>query len=294
MRSNPFRGYGVALVTPFVEGGAVDYESLERLVDFQLNNEVDFICAMGTTAETPVLEPDEYEKVLSFIVKKVNGRVPVMAGCSDNCTSRLVRKLQNMPTDGLQGVLICTPSYNKPSQEGIYRHFMAAAEVSKLPIVLYNVPGRTGVNMTAETTLRLAAASDKFIAVKEASGNVEQINELIDNVPTGFGVISGDDSLTFQLVQRGAVGVISVIGNVIPGVFGRMVHAVANGNLEEAATLHSSMIRLYPLLFKEGNPSGVKAVMADRGMLKEVLRLPLVPVSNELRKELLTGFADKQ
>lgn len=291
MRTNPFKGYGVALVTPFTEDGEADYASLSALVERQIVNGVDFICALGTTAETPTLDDAEYQKILHHIVEKTNGRVPIMAGCSDNCTSRLVRKIKSIGFEGVSGLLVGVPSYNKPSQEGIYRHFMAAAEASDLPVILYNVPGRTGVNMTARTTLRLVASSEKFIAIKEASGNVQQIRELIQMKPEGFDVISGDDSLTCELIGYGAAGVISVIGNAIPATFGRMVHLASEGNVPEALEIHRKLENLYGLLFKEGNPSGVKAVMADRNLLANVLRLPMTPVSSELENSIVTGFS---
>lgn len=290
MRTNPFKGYGVALVTPFLENGDVDYAALSRLVDFQIDNGADFICAMGTTAETPTLDEDEYQQVLRTIVKCVDGRVPIMAGCSDNCTARLVRRLQNNCFDGVSAVLSCVPSYNKPSQNGVYQHFMAVAEASPLPIVLYNVPGRTGIDMLPETTLSLARDSQKFIAIKEASGNVAHIRQLISEAPSGFEVISGDDSLTFELMQYGAVGVISVIGNAIPQTFSRLVHNISSGDIAAARSIQEKLSSLYGLLFKEGNPCGIKALMSERGLLMNSMRLPMTAVSAELEGRIRNGF----
>lgn len=290
MRNNPFRGYGVALVTPFLENGEIDYVSLSNLIDFQIENGVDFICALGTTAETPTLEDSEYQEMLRFTVNKINGRVPVMIGCSDNCTARLTRRIKSLDLSGVSALLVCAPTYNKPTQEGVYQHLIAAANASPLPVVLYNVPGRTGVNMTAQTTIRLANASEKIIAIKEASGNLQQIKEIIANAPKGFGVISGDDSLTYDLISYGAVGVISVIGNVLPKTFGDMVHLTQHGSTKEAAELHKKLEPLYGMMFKEGSPCGAKAIMSARGMLSNTLRLPLVPVSNEFYNQLINEF----
>lgn len=290
MRNNPFRGYGVALVTPFLENGEIDYVSLSNLIDFQIENGVDFICALGTTAETPTLEDSEYQEMLRFTLNKINGRVPIMIGCSDNCTARLTRRIKSLDLSGVSALLVCAPTYNKPTQEGVYQHLIAAANASPLPVVLYNVPGRTGVNMTAQTTIRLANASEKIIAIKEASGNLQQIKEIIANAPKGFGVISGDDSLTYDLISYGAVGVISVIGNVLPKTFGDMVHLSQQGSTKEAAELHKKLEPLYGMMFKEGSPCGAKAIMSARGMLSNTLRLPLVPVSNEFYNQLINEF----
>ncbi|MCQ2074703.1 MAG: 4-hydroxy-tetrahydrodipicolinate synthase [Bacteroidaceae bacterium] len=290
MRSNPFNGYGVALVTPFLDNGAVDFDSLAGLIDFQIENKVDFVCALGTTAETPTMNDVELQSVFEFIIKRIDGRVPVMVGCSDNCTERLVRKLQHFSYEGADAVLSCVPAYNKPSQEGVYQHFMAVAEASPLPIVLYNIPGRTGTNMTAETTLRLVSASDKFIAIKEASGNLTQAQDIIKAAPEGFGVISGDDSLAFDMIRNGAAGVISVIGNAIPKTYGNMIHLALEGNVNDAAAINDSLKDLYPLMFREGNPCGVKALMASRKMLLNTLRLPLVPVGEKLYNQIVTCF----
>lgn len=290
MRNNPFRGYGVALVTPFLENGEIDYVSLSNLIDFQIENGVDFICALGTTAETPTLEDSEYQEMLRFIVNKVNGRVPVMVGCSDNCTARLTRRIKSLDLSGVSALLVCAPAYNKPTQEGVYQHLIAAANASPLPVVLYNVPSRTGVNMTAQTTIRLANASENIIAIKEASGNIQQIKEIIASAPEGFDVISGDDSLTYDLIGIGAAGVISVIGNVLPKTFGDMVHLAQQGSISEAAELHRKLEPLYGMMFKEGSPCGAKAIMSARGMLSNILRLPLVPVSNEFYNQLINEF----
>ena len=292
MRNNPFRGYGVALVTPFLKSGNIDYDTLENLIEFQIQNGADFICALGTTAETPTLNDMEYQNILNFISAKVAGRIPIMVGCSDNCTKRLADKLQSIDFADAKGILSCVPAYNKPSQEGIYAHFAEVAKASPLPIVLYNVPGRTGVNMTADTTLRIASSSEKFIAIKEASGNVQQIKEILDKAPDGFQILSGDDSLSCQLMEYGVKGVISVIGNAIPKTFGRMIHLLEAGQYKSANEINQKLSDLYSLLFKEGNPSGIKALMSERNLLSNTLRLPMVPVSPGLQIQIKEGFTD--
>lgn len=292
MRSNPFKGYGVALVTPFNHDGSVDFDSLAKLIDFQIDNGVDFICALGTTAETPTLEDAEYQDILDFIISRTAGRIPVMAGCGDNCTSRLAKRLSAIRFNGVQAILSCVPAYNKPSQEGIYQHFIEIAKSSPLPIVLYNVPGRTGVNMSPGTISRLISASDKFIAIKEASGNLQQAKELIDMAKDGFEVICGDDSLTCDMMRNGAAGIISVIGNAIPQTFSKMVHLCMDGDFEAAQAINKSLNPLYPLLFKEGSPCGIKSLLSHKGIVNNVLRLPMTPVSPQLQDEIINGFAD--
>lgn len=294
MVKNPFKGYGVALVTPFLDDTDVDYNSLAELIEFQIGNGVDFICALGTTAETPTLEDDEYQRLISFISERVRGRVPIMVGCSDNCTTRLCKRLMSVDFKDAKAVLVSAPAYNKPSQDGMYQHFMKVVAASPIPVVLYNVPGRTGVNMTAATILRLAESTDRFIAIKEASGNMEQIDELISGAPKGFGVLSGDDSLAVELIGKGAVGVVSVTGNAIPATFGKMVHLAIEGKTDEASAINDSLSSSYALLFKEGSPSGIKALMAKRSMLRNVLRLPMTPVSDALKYQIINGFAKYQ
>lgn len=268
---------GVALVTPFNDDGSVDYQSLMRLVEYQIQNGVDFLCVLGTTAETPTLTADEKKKIKQMVVERVNGRVPILLGVGSNSTQSVIDTLQNDDMTGVDAVLVVVPYYNKPSQEGIYQHYKAVASATKLPIVLYNVPGRTGVNMTAETTLRLARDFDNIIAIKEASGNITQMDDIIKHKPESFDVISGDDGITFPLITLGAVGVISVIGNAFPREFSRMTRLALAGDYQNALTIHHKFTELFKLLFVDGNPAGVKAMLSMMGMIKNRLRLPLVP-----------------
>ena len=268
---------GVALVTPFNEDGSVDYQSLMRLVEYQIQNGVDFLCVLGTTAETPTLTADEKKEIKRRVVERVNGRVPILLGVGSNCTQTVVDTLRNDDMTGVDAVLVAVPYYNKPSQEGIYQHYKAIAGATQLPVVLYNVPGRTGVNMTAETTLRLARDFDNIVAIKEASGNITQMDDIIKNKPENFDVISGDDGITFPLITLGAVGVISVIGNAFPREFSRMTRLALAGDYANALTIHHKFTELFKLLFVDGNPAGVKAMLSMVGMIKNRLRLPLVP-----------------
>ena len=268
---------GVALVTPFNEDGSVDYQALTRLVEYQIQNGVDFLCVLGTTAETPTLTGEEKSKIKKLVIERVNGRVPILLGVGTNSTQAVIDTLQNDDMTGVDAVLVVVPYYNKPSQEGIYQHYKAIANSTRLPIVLYNVPGRTGVNMTAETTLRLARDFDNIVAIKEASGNITQMDDIIKNKPEDFDVISGDDGITFPLITLGAVGVISVIGNAFPREFSRMTRLALAGDYQNALTIHHKFTELFKLLFVDGNPAGVKAMLSMMGMIKNRLRLPLVP-----------------
>ena len=277
MMQNIFKGLGVALVTPFKADGSVDYDALRRLLDYQLSNGVDFLCVLGTTAETPCLSAEEKTKVKNIVVEKVQGRVPILLGCGGNNTAAVVESLKNDDFTGVDGILSVCPYYNKPSQEGLYQHFKAIANATELPVVLYNVPGRVGVNMTAETTLRLANDCSNIVAIKEASGNFAQIDDIIKNKPSHFDVISGDDGITFPLITLGAVGVISVIGNALPKEFSRMVRLALNGDYKNALEIHHKFTELFGLLFVDGNPAGVKAMLNIMGLIENQLRLPLVP-----------------
>lgn len=271
------KGMGVALITPFKEDESVDYDALSRLVDYQLQNGTDYLVVLGTTAETPTLTASEKKDVISMVVSKVKGRIPIVLGVGGNCTRSVVDTLKHDDFTGIDAVLSVTPYYNKPSQEGLYQHYKAVSEATKLPIVLYNVPGRTGVNMTAETTLRIARDFKNVIAVKEASGNITQMDDIIKNKPANFSVISGDDGITFPLVTLGAVGVISVIGNAFPREFSRMVRLALAGDYDKARTIHHSFTELFDLLFVDGNPAGVKSMLNTMGYIENKLRLPLVP-----------------
>lgn len=276
------KGVGVALITPF-NNYAVDYPALERMIEHVINGGVDYIVALGSTAETATLSPAEQQEVLRFIVTKTNNRVPIVVGMGGNNTQALVNNLRTYDLSGTVAILSVVPYYNKPSQEGIYRHYMAVAEASPVPVILYNVPGRTGVNMTAATTLRLAHASDNIVAVKEASGSIDQMQEIIDGKPENFLVISGDDGITVELVKRGGMGVISVAANAFPEKFCRCIHDAMEGNFAEAENAMEQFNEPIALLFKEGNPTGVKTMTAVMGITRDEVRLPLVEGTESLR-----------
>ena len=277
MKHNIFRGLGIALITPFTENGAVDYDAMKRIVEYQLSNGADFLCILATTGETPCLTKQEKEDIKKYIIDLVAGRIPILMGCGGNNTSAVVDELQNGDFKGIDGILSVCPYYNKPSQEGLYQHFKAISSATSLPIVLYNVPGRTGTNLKAETTVRLARECENIVAIKEASGSLEQVDEILKNKPEGFAVLSGDDSLTYPMIACGADGVISVIGNALPKEFSRMIRLEKNGEFEAAVKIHHKFTDLYSLLFVDGNPAGVKALLHEMGYIKNVLRLPLVP-----------------
>ena len=277
MKQNIFRGLGVALITPFTESGEVDYNALGNLVEYQISNGADFLCILATTSESPCLSKQEKLDIQHFIVNLVDRRVPIVIGCGGNNTYAIAEELRNGDFNGIDGILSVCPYYNKPTQEGLYQHFKTLACATELPVILYNVPGRTGINMTAETTLRLANDCENIVAIKEASGNLEQIDDILKNKPEGFAVLSGDDSLTFPMLAGGAEGVISVIGNALPKEFSQMISMQQEGKYEEAVKIHHSLTELYKLLFVDGNPAGVKAVLTEMGYIKNVLRLPLVP-----------------
>ena len=278
MVHNIFKGLGIALITPFKEDGSVDYDALIRLVDYQLNNGADFFCILATTGETPTLTREEKQKIKDLVVDYVQARVPILMGCGGNNTAAVIEELKTADFKGIDGILSVCPYYNKPSQEGLYQHFKAIAAATQLPVVLYNVPGRTGVNLQAATTVRLARDCQNIVAIKEASGNLEQVDEIIKNKPADFDVISGDDSLTFPMVSCGAVGVISVIGNALPKEFSRMIRLQMRGEYDPARTIHHRFTDLFSLLFVDGNPAGVKAMLSEMGFIENKLRLPLVPM----------------
>lgn len=277
MVHNKFKGLGIALITPFTPDGEVDYKALKRLVEYQLSNGADFLCILATTGETPCLTTDEKQKIKDLVRNVVNGRVPILLGCGGNNTAAIVEELKTGDFKGIDGVLSVCPYYNKPSQEGLFQHFRAIANATKLPVVLYNVPGRTGINLKAETTLRLARECRNIVGIKEASGNLEQVDEIIKGKPAHFDVISGDDALTFPMIACGAVGVISVIGNALPREFSKMIRLEFKGEYEGARKIHHKFTELYSLLFVDGNPAGVKCLLHEMGMIENVLRLPLVP-----------------
>lgn len=277
MIDTKFTGMGVALITPFKEDDSVDFEALSRLLDYQLQNNIDYLVVLGTTAETPTLSEEEKSEIVQFVKDKVNGRVPIVLGVGGNNTRAIVEKLKKDNFDGIDAILSVVPYYNKPSQEGMFQHYSAIAENSPVPVILYNVPGRTGVNMTAETTLRLAHKYKNIIGIKEASGNIVQMNDIIKNKPADFMVISGDDGITYPLITMGAVGVISVIGNAFPKEFSQMVRLALQGDYNSARIIHHKFTELFDLLFVDGSPAGVKCILSIMGYLENKLRLPLVP-----------------
>lgn len=289
MVQNMIKGVGVALITPFKDY-EVEYEALGRMVDYVINGGVDYIVALGSTAETATMSLEERDKVLRFIVKHTAGRVPIVAGMGSNDTHALVEQLRTFDLSDTVAILSVVPYYNKPSQEGVYRHFMAVAEASPVPVIIYNVPGRTGLNMTAQTTLRLARATDKIVAIKEACGNIEQMQQILDGRPDNFLVLSGDDGLTVELVKRGGNGVISVAANVFPEKFCRCVHNAMEGHVENAESEMRDMEEPINLLFKEGNPVGAKAMASLMGLTRSEVRLPLVEATESLSAEIKTAI----
>ncbi len=277
MAHNIFKGLGIALVTPFTTDGNVDYVALKRLIEYQIAGGADFFCILATTGETPTLTKEEKQKIKELVVDMAGDRMPILIGCGGNNTAEVVNELQTGDFSGIDGILSVCPYYNKPSQEGLYQHFKTIASATKLPVVLYNVPGRTGVNLKAETTIRLARDCENIVGIKEASGNLEQVDEIIKNKPDTFDVISGDDALTFPMIACGAAGVISVIGNALPKEFSRMIRLEMKGEIESARKIHHKFTDLFSLLFVDGNPAGVKAMLHEMGMIENILRLPLVP-----------------
>lgn len=277
MAQNIFKGLGIALITPFKSDHSVDYASLKRLVEYQIQNGADFFCILATTGETPCLSAEEKQEIKRLVVELNQGRLPILMGCGGNNTAAVVEEIKNADWRGIDGILSVCPYYNKPSQEGLYRHFKAISEASRLPVVLYNVPGRTGINLKSETTLRLAHDCENIVAIKEASGSLEQVDEIIKGKPDRFDVISGDDALTFPMIASGAAGVISVIGNALPKEFSRMIRYEFRGEYEPARKIHHRFTELYSLLFVDGNPAGVKALLHEMGFIENELRLPLVP-----------------
>ena len=286
MAKKELYGMGVALVTPFDAAGMVDHEALGRLVDYQIEGRTDFLCVLGTTAETPTLSEEEQLAVRKTVVERNAGRLPILLGCGGNCTHKIVDKLSKDKMEDVDAILSVVPYYNKPTQEGMYAHFKAISEATDLPIILYNVPGRTGVNMLPDTAMRLATDCKNIVGIKEASGNIEQIEYILRHRPEGFKVFSGDDGITLPLIKSGADGVISVIGNAYAAEFAQLVHLAQTGDFAAAETIDKQLSELYRLLFVDGNPAGIKCLMELRGMLKNVLRLPLVPATQATRDKI--------
>ncbi len=280
------KGVGVALITPFHNDGSIDFNGLERLLEHCINGGVDYFVVNGTTAENPTLSKEERYAVLDFVLEKNANRLPVIFGIGGNNTIAVAQEMSSFNVDGVSALLSASPYYNKPTQEGIYQHYKALSEASSLPIVLYNVPGRTSSNISAETTLRLAADFENVVAIKEASGNLDQITELILGRPEGFKIISGDDNLTFAMLGLGCDGVISVSGQGVPEVFCKVYDEAVQGNWSASKDAHLSLFNLTNLLFAEGNPAGIKAVLEIRGICGDQVRLPLVPATSRLKASI--------
>ncbi len=273
------QGTGVALITPFLENLEIDYAALERTIEHLIQGKVEYIVVLGTTGETATLSPQEKESIYNFTAQKANNRIPLVAGLGGNNTSEIVKQVANFNIQGYVAILSVSPYYNKPTQEGIYQHYKALSEASILPIILYNVPARTGMNISAETTLRLANDFENIIAIKEASGNFEQINTIAANKPHNFQLISGDDPITLPMIALGAVGIISVIANAFPTQFSQMVRNCLAGNFAQAQPAHFHFLEFTRLCFADGNPAGVKAAMQYLNLCQSYLRLPLVQVT---------------
>lgn len=289
MKNNPFVGTGVALITPFNEDFSVDYKSLENIVEFTLSNGADFLVALGTTSEAPTLTQEEKDKVLKTIIETANKRSPIMLGMGGNNTMSLLTSIKNQDFTGVDGILSVVPYYNKPNQRGMKAHFEMVADNSPVPVVLYNVPGRVGVNLQASTCVELAQHPN-IVAVKEASGNLQQIMEILRDKPADFDVLSGDDSITQPMMALGAKGVISVAANGYPDLFCKMVKSMMNVDVKTALDIHYKTLKMNNLIFADGNPAGIKCLMAHQNLCKNVLRLPLVTVNENVKNDLENEF----
>lgn len=290
------KGAGVALVTPFNQKGEVDFPSLGRLLEFITKEGTDYLVVQGTTSEVPTLSNDEKRKILDFVLEFNQRKLPIVLGLAGNDTAELIKTIGSTYLDGVDAILSVTPYYNRPQQSGLYAHYMAVADASSKPVILYNVPSRTSVNLTAATTLKLAQDHQNIIAVKEASGNLSQIMEIIKNKPDGFSVISGDDLMTLPIMSLGAIGVISVAGNACPGFMALLVKECLKGNFAEAAKIHYHLTDFINALFMDGSPAGIKAALNIMGFCENVLRLPLVPVKEDVYniiKERLTTLLEE-
>jgi 4-hydroxy-tetrahydrodipicolinate synthase len=282
---NVLKGTGVALITPFKTNYEVDYNALEKVIDFVIDNGVEYLVTLGTTGETPTLTKTEKIDIVNFTYNKINGKVPVVVGIGGNNTNELLHDLEAFPLDKATAVLSASPSYNKPSQQGIFQHYSALAKASPKPVILYNVPGRTGSNITASTTLRLAEI-ENIAGIKEASGNMIQCMHIIRERPDDFLVVSGDDHLALPLIACGMDGVISVAANSFPKDFSELIRQALHYNFEKAQQLHYKCLEGFDLLFAENNPAGVKVFLAEMGLIENVLRMPLVPLSEPLHKNV--------
>lgn len=286
-------GTGVALITPFNEDKTIDYTSLDKLINKVIEGGIDFLVVLGTTGEATSINESEKKELINFIVKLNNKRLPLVLGIGGNNTNKLIKEINNTDLSDFDAILSVTPYYNKPSQKGLYHHYAEISKSSPIPIILYNVPSRTGVNMSPETTIQLANDFKNIISIKEASGDINQIKYILKNKPKNFDVLSGDDGLTLEIIQNGGAGVISVIGQSNPEEFSSLVKFALNGKLSDAKILHDKLYGLYHYLYSEGNPSGVKAFLSLQGVCKNYLRLPLVPISSELFNDFKIYLANE-
>ncbi|WP_276088820.1 4-hydroxy-tetrahydrodipicolinate synthase [Pedobacter sp. JY14-1] len=284
-----FHGTGVALVTPFNADGSVDYDGLRKLINYLIDGKVEYLVSLGTTGEASTLNKDEKKKIWEFTAEVNSGRLPLVAGIGGNDTAAIAEDVKNFKVAGYEAILSASPYYNKPAQEGIYQHYKAISEQSELPLLLYNVPGRTASNISAETTCRLAEDFKNIIGIKEASGNFDQFNQIMRDKPGDFLLISGDDPVALPMISLGAVGVISVIGNALPTQLSAMIRLCLEGRFAEAVPLHLELVGFTRLMFNEGNPAGVKAALEYLGICGDSLRLPLVKVSPGLKREIITA-----
>ena len=286
-------GTGVALITPFNEDKTIDYPSLEKLINKVIEGGIDFLVVLGTTGEATSINESEKNELINFIVKLNNKRLPLVLGLGGNNTNKLIKEINNTDLSDFDAILSVTPYYNKPSQKGLYHHYAEISKSSPIPIILYNVPSRTGVNMSPEITIQLANDFKNIISIKEASGDINQIKYILKNKPKNFDVLSGDDGLTLEIIQNGGAGVISVIGQSNPEEFSSLVKFALNGKLSDAKLLHDKLYGLYHYLYSEGNPSGVKAFLSLQGVCKNYLRLPLVPISSKLFNDFKTYLSNE-
>ena len=291
MTQHKLAGVGAAMITPFTREGRVDYEALARMIDYVIEGGVDYIVALGTTAETPTLYMPERAVIAMFITNQIAGRVPLVMGCGGNSTSEVLDQLREFDLRGADAILSVTPYYNKPSQEGLYQHFRTISEHSPLPVILYNIPGRSGVNMTAETTLRIARDFPNIIGIKEASGKIDQMQRILDQRPEGFLVLSGDDGMAIELMRRGGDGVISVAAHAFPGRFMSCINHAKRGDFEAADREYEALDEAVKALFEEGNPVGVKCALSVMGIIGDTMRLPLVPGTEHLRERFKSLIA---
>jgi 4-hydroxy-tetrahydrodipicolinate synthase len=288
MLAKDFRGTGVAIITPFAENGSIDWVSFKKLIGFLTEGKVDYLVVMGTTGENVTISKEEKQEIFRFVANENAGKLPLVAGIGGNNTAEVLEGLKHTDLAGYQAILSVSPYYNKPNQEGIFQHYKLISEASPLPVIMYNVPGRTGMNVSAETTVRIARACPNIIATKEASGNFDQIMQIIKNKPEGFEVISGDDGITLPMIALGSIGVISVVANAFPGKFSEMVRLALDENYPAARELHYKFVDIINSLFEEGNPSGVKAYLSEMGICGNYFRLPVYQVSDKLHGKIRT------